>query len=254
MLIITAPAKTLDLTSNYKVKAIYQPQFPQEASEIRDQIAKMSEAELARFMKINEKIAAENFQRYQNWTLKHQEPQSRPALHCYKGDIYKQMHPETYTPEQQAYAQESIRILSGLYGVLRGYDLMQPYRLEMKQKMQVGEAKNLPEFWRPLVTASLNNDIQSQGHKFLLHLASEEYAAAINFKQLNCPVVKVEFREKQPDGTSKITPIYSKQARGMIMEFCIQNQINSVQELKQFSTANYQFQEGTDTSLVFSRG
>ena len=254
MLIITSPAKTLDLESEYTLSiSPTQPQFSKQAAQIASDLRNLNEAQIQKLMHINSKLAELNVQRYKSWSKKHSVSNSRPALHIYKGDIYRQLTPDTYNEKQQQYVQKSLRIISGLYGVLKAYDLMQPYRLEMKLDLRKYNGPKLADYWSNIVTESLNKDAKSENHNFLLNLASKEYAAAVDFKKLTIPVVTVDFKQIQANGDLKTVAILSKIARGLMIEFCIKNTVENLDGVKNFNVEGYKLVEEGSKKLVFAR-
>ncbi len=254
MLIITSPAKTLDLESEYTLSfPPTQPQFLKQAAQIASDLKNLTKAQIQELMHINDKLSELNVQRYKSWLEKHTVNNSRPALHIYKGDIYRQLTPDTYNEKQQQYAHKSLRIISGLYGVLKAYDLMQPYRLEMKLDLCKHNGPKLADYWRKLVTDSLNQEAKSENHNFLLNLASKEYAAAVDFKKLTIPVVTVDFKQVQANGDLKTVAILSKIARGLMIEFCIKNTVENLDGVKKFNIEGYKLVEEGSKKLIFAR-
>lgn len=252
MLVLTAPSKTLDFATPYQVVQVSQPLFLKEASEIHAQLKAKSLAELATSLSVSDKLAQLNFERFKVWQKKHVEPKSRPAILAYYGDIYREMFPKKYSAKQQQYAQRSIRILSGFYGMLKAYDLMQPYRLEMHDAVTVPPAKNLTDFWRARLTKAMQEDIKADKHQLVLNLASEQYSQLFDFEALPVPVITVDFKEKKKDKLVFVA-FFAKRARGMMMEYCIQNSVESVEQLKKFNQAGYKFVEQQDGRLLFVR-
>lgn len=248
MLLISTSSKTLDFESAYE--PLVEPTTPaylEQAETIRTQLSSYSKKQLEKVMGVSEKIAALNYDRIQEW----ESAPERPAIFAYKGDVFKPLHPTEYTKAQSEYAQASLYIMSGLYGVLRAFDLMKPYRMEMRLTLD-GMGK-MSAFWRNDVTAFLNTQIETHGHKLALNVASKEYAAAVDESELNVPVVHVDFKQKKEDGSVKIVPIFSKIARGTMIDYCIQNQIDSIDEVKKFAEDGYTFAGEEDGRLVFVR-
>lgn len=250
MLIITSPAKTLDQNSIYPKTEITQPLFLEKTNEIAQKLKKLPKKELQKMYQISDKLVELNHQRLKDWTKKHDLKNSRPAIFMYFGDIYREIFPKEYNKSEQDYAQKSLRMITGLYGYLRPFDLIQPYRLEMRTN--VPSIGWLHDYWQQTLTESLNQEAETQKHPFLLDLASKEYSKSINFNNLNIPRIEVLFKEKR-DGKLKTIAIFSKKARGMMIEFCIKNQINTVEQIKKFNTAGYKFTEETPNSLLFTR-
>lgn len=244
MLIISSSAKTLDLTTPApKGRA---PHFLKEAEKIQKHLATMDVPVLSRTLGISEKLAIENVERMQSW----KGAPERPALFMYKGDVYRELHPKEYSIEQIDYAARSVFAMSGLYGAVGGLDLIKPYRLEMNAKLGTWGAMN--EYWRPLVTAYFNELIEKEGHRHLLNLASVEYAHAVDRKQLKVPMIDVDFKEER-DGVLKTIGIMAKRARGMMIHYCIQHQIEDPADLRNFKAAGYEFVGEEKGKLVFAR-
>lgn len=252
MLFITSPAKTLDWQSDFQLSfKPTQPALLKESTKVMGIMSKLDASGLRKLMHISQAIAELNLERNKLWQPEHNNKNSRPALHAFNGDIFKQMTPRTYTKDQQDYAQQCVRIISGLYGVLRAYDLIQPYRLEMGSKLDV-DGKQLYKFWQPHTTKLLADEAKSAGHKFLVNLASNEYSSAVSFKDLPIPVIDIEFREKR-NGKLQNVAIYSKQARGMMLEFCVKHLAADPQDMEKFDTAGYKLVAKTAKSLTFAR-
>lgn len=248
MLIITTSSKTLDFESDYTplVKPTT-PAYLEKAETIRTQLRAYNPKQLESVMDVSEKIALQNFDRIQEWESATQ----RPALLAYKGDVFKPLHPQEYSKEQSEYAQSSLYIMSGLYGVLRAFDLMKPYRLEMRLSLE--ETGKVSTFWRQDVTAFLNEQIEKHGHKIALNVASKEYIAAVDEKELNVPMVHVDFKKRNEDGSLRTVVIYAKTARGMMMDYCIQNQVETIDQVKEFAEGGYAFAGEEDGRLLFVR-
>lgn len=253
MLVLTAPAKTLDFVTPYQVVQVSQPIFLEEAAQINAQLKAKDVEALAKALGVSEKLAKVNFERFKIWQKKHVEPKSRPAILAYHGDIYQEMFPKKYSPAQQKYAQKSIRIVSAFYGLIKAYDLIQPYRLEMHNKVTVSPAKNLNDFWRAKLTKAMQEDIKADKHQLVLNLASEQYSQLFDFEALPVPVITVDFKEKKKDKLVFVA-FFAKRARGMMMEYCIQNSVESVDQLKKFNQAGYKFVEQQNSRLLFIRG
>lgn len=247
MLIISSSAKTLDYDSDFTahVKPT-RPVFEKQADEIRDHLAALNPQELATALHASEKIAALNFERYQNWSS----APERPALFAYKGDVFREMNPHDYSKAQCEYAQDSVHTMSGIYGVVRAFDLIKPYRLELKLKL--APTGKLSDYWSQQVTDYFNQQIQEKGHTHLLNLASLEYSAAVDSEQLLCPIVDVDFKETV-DGKLKTVGLFAKRARGMMIEYCVQNQVTDPSQLRDFKTAGYEFMGEEGGRMLFGR-
>ncbi len=252
MLIITAPAKTFDFTSPTTQIKPTLPLFLNQAAEINQSLQQYSIKELQKLMHVSQPIAEENHKRFGQWNKKHTQQNARPALFFYKGDIYKEMHPEKYSHQQLNYAQKSLRIMSGFYGTVRPFDLIQAYRLEMKTKLKVQKSKDLYDFWKYIITREFIQEITEAKHRYLLNLASEEYSSVIDLPKLPCTVIKVEFGEKRGDKIENVA-IYSKKARGMMIEYCIINTVEDPKDLRGFHTKGYRFLGEKNNTITFIR-
>ena len=252
MIFITSPAKTLNFESDWNADLVSTPEFSDKAWELVSQLKKESLAELQQSLQVSEKLAELNHKRFQSFDKNPKTNKAKPALLAYMGDIYRQMTPQTYSDREQAYAQKNLRIITGLYGVLKAYDLIQPYRLEKKLKYQTKYGKNLYEFWGRTLTESLEKELSQHKNQVLINLASKEYSKAINLKNFTYPAYDIEFRQIK-NGEEKNTPIFSKIARGMMLEFCIKNNVKDLEGIKKFNTENYIFDREEGNKLFFVR-
>lgn len=251
MLILTSPAKTQDFESSWETQIEpTKPQFLTDASKLIEILQKKSKKKLQGILGVSEKLVEENYERYQNWEKSHKLVNSKPALLAYKGDIYRQFKANGFSKSEQVYAQKSLRIITGLYGILRAYDLIQPYRLEMKTDLETNKESDLYEFWGKKLTNQLNKDIRDQNHKLVLNLASKEYSHSISFKDLKADYVTVEFKQTK-NGTTKNYGILSKFARGVMIDWCIKNKVKTLEKLKQFDMNGYRLEQETLHKLLF---
>lgn len=255
MIIVISPAKSLDLETKFDVADFSLPEFNNEILEIRKNIAKLSAFDLEKMMKISPKLSELNFSRFQNFEEKFTLDNSRQALLAFDGDVYKSIEKKNYDKEDFAFSQKHLRILSGLYGLLKPLDLIQPYRLEMGtdfKKTQISNSlgKNLYEFWGEKITNLLN---ESEGDD-LINLASSEYFSAIKPKNLKKNIINISFKENK-NGVLKIIGISAKRARGLMVNYAIKNKLTKPQDLKQFSEQNYQFDTtlSDNNNYVFTR-
>jgi hypothetical protein len=253
MLILSTSAKTLDFDTPYISPNTTKPQFLKQAETISQVIKQLSSDQLTQTLSISPKLGQLNYQRYQRWTSQHTITNSRPAIFAYKGEVFKPLTLHQYTSKQLEYAQKSIRIVSGLYGLLRPLDLIQSYRLEMIAKLAIGSADNLYVYWSETVTAWLNQQVKQHKHPFMLNVASQAYAKIINKKQLACSMITAEFKEKR--GGKYITvPIFSKIARGYMMHYCITNQVTTLDQVKKFNLNGYTLlDQPNDYTLTFAK-
>ena len=203
-------------------------------------------------MKISDNLAQLNYDRNQNWSLPFTKENARPAMYAFSGDVYRGLDAYTIETKKLDKVQDTVRIISGLYGLLKPLDLIQPYRLEMGTKFPVGKNKNLYEFWRQQVTQALNDELEDD--ELFLNLASQEYFKAIDTKALKVPVVEIKFQELK-DGKYKTIAIFSKLARGLMTRYVIDTNAKTIEDVKGFSLENYRFTEdlSSDNELVFTR-
>lgn len=249
MKILISPAKSLNYDIEAKVKST-KPNFLDDSKKLNSILKKMSQAEIGKLMKISENLSELNYKRYQEFQTPFTDKNAKPAIFVFNGDVYDAITPEKYNEKQLNFAQNSLRILSGLYGILRPLDLMQPYRLEMSTKLENEAGKDLYEFWQEKLTKYLNEEES----ELIINLASNEYFSAINAKNIKAKIINVIFKEKKGD-QFKIIGIHAKKARGMMVNFLIENQIEKVEKIKDFKEANYSFNSklSDQNNLVFTR-
>lgn len=240
MLVIISPAKTLDFETSWKLKNISQPEFLHDSQLLIDQLQKLSTTKVGELMSISEKLAVLNVGRFLNWNLPFTIKNSKPAILAFRGDVYTGLDADSFSAKDLKFAQEHLRILSGLYGVLRPLDLIQAYRLEMGTGFQNSRGKNLYEFWGDKVTEHLNVELSSHKKPVLVNLASNEYWSVVKPAKLQAEIIAPIFKD-QKNGQYKIISFFAKKARGMMSAFVIKNQINKVNDLKAFSTDGYEF-------------
>ena len=240
MLIVLSPAKSLDYKSPAKVKASTLPEFVSESAKLIADLKKLSPQEVANLMGLSDQLAALNVGRYRDWSKKFTEENSKPAIYAFDGDVYDGFDVKTLDAKAIAFAQDHIRILSGLYGALRPLDLMQPYRLEMGTSFKNARGKDLYAFWGERVTDSLKQVLEQQKKPVLLNLASEEYFKVLQAKNLDCPVISPIFQDGK-DGKYKIISFYAKRARGLMARFVVENRITDAADLKGFNLDGYKY-------------
>ncbi len=253
MLMLLSPAKTLDYT-NADFARYTLPAALDQSEILAKQLSHYDAGELSALMKISDKLAELNYRRYQDFQTPFTLDNAKQALLVFKGDVYKGMTVEDYTDEDLAFAQDHLRILSGLYGVLRPLDLMQPYRLEMGTKLANEEGQNLYEFWGAQISELLNAELRSHDDPCIVNLASNEYFKSIDRETLKARVLKLAFKENK-DGDYKIVTLYAKRARGLMADFVIRNRIETVEALQGFDAEGYTFRESLSAadSWVFCR-
>ena len=254
MLMVISPAKTLDYTSPLATTEFTQPRFLEQSSQLIAVLRQLAPNELAELMKLSDKLAGLNVARFTEWQPDFKLDNARQAILAFKGDVYTGLDAQSLSAEDFDYAQQHLRILSGLYGVLRPLDLMQPYRLEMGTKLDNPKGKNLYEFWGERLTQSLNQCLAEQKSKVLLNLASNEYFKAVKPKQLDGTLINVDFKDFKND-QYKIISFYAKKARGIMARYVIQHKIDSVEALKNFTEQGYYYsaEQSKPDHLVFLR-
>jgi len=253
MILVISPSKTLDFKGQpYPGHTL--PEMLNKSRLLIDRLQKLSAFQVGRLMGISEKLAQLNWQRYQDFSLPFTPDNARQALFAFKGDVYSGLAAETFNNDDVAFAQDHVRILSGLYGVLRPLDLIQPYRLEMGTKFGAGRAKNLYEFWDALVTEAINRDMQHEKQALLVNLASDEYFRVIQPGVLTAPILKISFKENK-NGAYRVIGIHAKRARGLMVNYAVQNRIDKKDGLENFASEGYAFNPGlsSDAELVFCR-
>ncbi len=240
MKMIVSPAKSLDFETTLPTDQHTLPTFLKEAEKINGLLKKKSTKALGKLMGISEKLSELNWQRNQDFQLPFTPQNARPAIYAFNGDVYTGFDAYTVEDNQKDRMQNTLRILSGLYGVLKPFDLIQPYRLEMGTKMKIGAQKNLPSFWKKQLTSYLNSELQEG--EVLVNLASNEYAAAVDFKQITSPVVHPQFKDFK-NGKFKVISFFAKKARGSMARFIVDHQCETLADLHAFNTEGYSFSE-----------
>ena len=240
MLIVLSPAKSLDYKTPSKVRNTTLPEFVTESAKLITELKKLSPQELANLMGLSDQLAALNVGRYRDWSKKFTEENSKPAIYAFNGDVYEGFDAQTLNAKALDFAQNHLRILSGLYGALRPLDLMQPYRLEMGTAFKNIRGKDLYAFWGERVTDSLKKLLEQEKKPVLLNLASEEYFKVLQAKSLACPVVSPVFQDGK-DGKYKIISFYAKRARGLMARYVVENRITDPEELKGFNVDGYKY-------------
>ncbi len=226
--------------------------FLKEAESLNNILREKSPQDLSELMSISPSLAELNYQRNNSWQLPFNSSNSRQAIYAFNGDVYKGIDAYSIKEEKVALLQDTVRIISGLYGLLKPLDLIQPYRLEMGTKMPVGASKNLYEFWRRKLTESISQELKDG--EIFLNLASNEYIKAIDTKVLKTPMITANFKQLK-DGNYKTIAIFSKRARGLMIRYIIDNNIDSINGIKSFNSDGYLYTESLSSSnvLIFTR-
>ncbi|PHR10835.1 MULTISPECIES: peroxide stress protein YaaA [Aequorivita] len=240
MKIVISPAKTLDFESKLPTARATQPKFLEEAEMINNKLERKSKKAIGKLMDISDKLAELNYQRYKEFQTPFTKQNARPAVYAFAGDVYAGLDAYTIPSEKIDLLQDSLRILSGMYGMLRPLDLIQPYRLEMGTKLPMNRKKDLYAFWKKTLTETLNNELE-EGELFL-NLASVEYFNAIDEKKLKVPVISPVFKDFKNDKL-KIISFFAKKARGSMSRFAIDKNVKTLDELKAFNYDGYGFSE-----------
>lgn len=252
MKIVVSPAKSLNFESPLPIKDFTESLFLKEAETIQKTLKKKKPKDLMELMDISEKLADLNWDRNQNWSLPFTPDNARPAVFAFDGDVYTGLDAYTIPADKISVLQDKLRILSGLYGILKPLDLMQPYRLEMGTSMSIGTNKNLYEFWKKKLTKALNDELQN--NELFLNLASNEYFSAVDVKSLKVPVITPEFKDYK-DGKLKMISFFAKKARGLMVRYIIDTNAETIDDLKQFHYEGYAFDANLSkgNTLVFTR-
>lgn len=256
MLIILSPAKIQNFTSQNLVSEFSQPEFLEESEKIVSEIRQFSAYELSKLLNINANLGQLNADRYFNWQKPFTVNNAKQAVFVFNGEVFHGLDALSFTNEDIKYLQKHLRILSGLYGILRPLDLIQPYRLEISTKLQIENTSDIYKFWGEKLTASINKAINESGKpKVVLNLASSEYFKAINRKTLNAKVIDFEFLENKEDVYKPIV-MYTKKARGLMTRYVIEKRINNLDDLKGFASEGYWYSEkhSTENKFVYTRG
>jgi len=254
MLTVISPAKTLDYDTPPVTERFTLPRHLDHSQELIEQLRAMSPAQISELMHLSDKLAGLNAARFGSWTPTFTSENAKQALLAFKGDVYTGLDAQTLTEDDLSYAQDHLRMLSGLYGLLRPLDLMQPYRLEMGTKLANARGKDLYAFWGTRISEWLNEALAEQGDDVLLNLASNEYFSAVKRSALKARVINVDFKDLK-NGQHKIISFYAKKARGMMSRFVIEERISDPTQLKQFDVQGYYYsaEQSKAEHLVFLR-
>ena len=252
MKIVISPAKTLDFESKLPTNLNSMPLFLKQSKIINEVLKQKMPAELAVLMNISDKLAELNWTRNSIFKMPFTPNNARPAVYAFNGDVYGGINVKTMAPEKIKILQDKLRIISGLYGLLKPLDLIQPYRLEMGTKLPIGDKKNLYDFWKIDVTAALNKELSKED--LFVNLASNEYFLAINTKALKAKVVTPEFKDYK-NGNLKVISFFAKKARGLMVRYIIDNNCETIDDLKKFNSEGYAFDDNlsSENNLIFTR-
>ena len=240
MLIVISPAKTLDFDTQPVTQQHSQPEMLDQSESLINILTTKSPADIEKLMKISPKLSELNVERYHSWSKPFTQNNAKQAMLAFKGDVYTGLDAETFSETDFSYAQDHLRILSGLYGVLKPLDLMQAYRLEMGIRLENPNGKNLYEFWGSDITEKINTQLKEIDTDILLNLASNEYFKSVKKKEVNGDIVTPVFKDWK-NGQYKMISFYAKKARGLMSAWVIQNQVSKLEELSKFDVDGYQY-------------
>ncbi|PQJ82478.1 peroxide stress protein YaaA [Polaribacter glomeratus] len=252
MKIIISPAKSLDFESKVPTSLHTQPRFLEQSEKLHKKLKTLSKNKLSDLMKISDDLAALNYDRNQTWETPFTTENSKQAIYAFTGEVFRGIDVNSLDEKKLPILQERLRILSGLYGLLKPLDLIQPYRLEMGTRLQVGKTENLYKFWDNSVAEALNTELADG--ELLINLASSEYFKVLPKKVLKVPMITPVFKDFK-NGEYKIVMTYAKKARGLMVRFIIENNVKTIEELKGFNIDKYRFSEemSSGNDLVFTR-
>lgn len=254
MLIVISPAKTLDFETAPITKVHTQPEFLKESRQLVSQLKELTPAEVSSLMKISDKLGVLNFLRFNEWKTPFTLNNAKQALLAFKGDVYTGINADSFNSRDLKFAQKHLRILSGLYGVLKPLDLIQAYRLEMGSKFKNRKGKDLYEFWESKLTDQINQDLKASKSKYLINLASNEYFKSLQADAINAEIIVPVFKDYK-NGKYKIISFYAKKARGLMSAYIIKNRLKNPEDIKVFDVDGYKFckSASNSTNWVFQR-
>jgi cytoplasmic iron level regulating protein YaaA (DUF328/UPF0246 family) len=254
MLMLISPAKTLDFDNPPTIRKATQPRFLQRASELVEDARQLGPADLRELMGVSQNIAELNHRRFMNWSVPFSKTNAKQALLAFRGDVYTGLDADTLGADDLDFAQGHLRILSGLYGLLRPLDLIQAYRLEMGLKFANRGGRNLYEFWGDSITTQLNRDLKKAGSKVLVNLASNEYFRALQAGAVDADIITPVFKDLK-GGKYRVISFFAKKARGHMARYIIDKKLDDPADLKRFRVGGYRYSKGDSTAreLVFTR-
>jgi uncharacterized protein len=252
MLVVVSPAKKLDFENPAKAKNFTKPKFIKESKALIKHLKNLTTNDIAKLMKLSDKLAKLNYDRFQSFSTPFSPKNAKQAMYAFRGDTYVGLEAETLSENDLDYAQDHLRILSGLYGALSPLDLIQPYRLEMGTKFAQDNNKNLYEFWGSKITHHINE--AANGSKYLINCASTEYFSAVKKDELEPTLIEVHFKVQGPNGY-RVVGIHAKKARGAMAKFIIINKVKTLEKLKKFDELGFVFNSdlSSKTELTFTR-
>ncbi len=254
MLLVISPAKNLDYETPAKTKQHTAPDFLEQSQLLIEQLRALAPQDISQLMSISDKLGVLNYDRFQQWSTPFTADNAKQAVLAFNGDVYTGLNAESFKADDFTFAQKHLRILSGLYGLLRPLDLMQAYRLEMGTKFENNRGKNLYEFWGNLITEALNKQLKTLSSDVLVNLASNEYFKSVKAKSLNATIITPVFKDWKGD-KYKIISFYAKKARGLMCAYAIHNRLTDAQDLKRFDLEGYEYDDAlsSGSEWVFTR-
>lgn len=249
MKILLSSAKTMKFDKKFEFSTKYLPKFIKRSEKIAIFIKKLEKPEIKKLFKISDNLTDEVFENYKKWNLNYENVKFSKALFSYNGAVFDKINPEKFSKEELKFAENSVRIISGLYGILEPSDLIMPYRLEIGLKLEIGNHKNLYSFWKETLTKHLANDLEKDKSPIILNLASNEFSKVINFKKINYKIYTPTFKEEK-NGKLKTVAFFAKQARGAMTNFIIKNKIENIENLKVFTWNGYKFNFHDETKNI----
>lgn len=254
MLIVISPAKTLDFETAPTTQEFTQPELLKESKKLISELKKLEPAEVSSLMKISDKLGTLNYLRFNEWKTPFNLKNAKQALLAFKGDVYTGIEAESFSKQDLNFAQKHLRILSGLYGVLKPLDLMQAYRLEMGTQFENKQGKDLYQFWGGKLTEQVNKDLKAAKSKVLINLASNEYFKSLQASDIDAEIIVPVFKDFK-NGKYKIISFYAKKARGLMSAYIIKNRLKKPEDIKAFNIDGYKYSksESNGNNWVFLR-
>jgi cytoplasmic iron level regulating protein YaaA (DUF328/UPF0246 family) len=254
MIILLSPAKSLDFKTPVAIKEATMPQFVNQASQLMTTLRQQSALDLSKLMNLSDSLSVLNFERNQQWTQNHSAQNAKPAVYAFQGDVYQGLAAGTLTSAQVKRCQKHVRILSGLYGILRPLDLMQPYRLEMGTKLKNRGGKNLYDFWGNTLREAIYAELLALKSRLVINLASNEYSKAAKLKSLNAEVISPVFKDWK-NGQYKLISFFAKRARGLMTRYLMTSSVKTADGIRGFDFDGYAYNAGmsSENTPVFTR-
>ena len=255
MLIVISPSKTLNIEVDSPSDFHTTPLYLNQSQKLVNVLKKKNTKKLTDLMGISTNLAQLNYERFQLWHNPYDLEKAKQSIFAFRGDVYIGLDIDSFSDEDLQYSQKHLRILSGLYGVLKPMDSILPYRLEMGTPISIGSKKNLYEFWKRIITTEINTSLESQGDELLINLASNEYFKSIDTSKLHASIITPSFKDYK-NGQYKMISFFAKKARGMMSRFVLQNRLTNIDDLKHFDEDGYYFNDSlsNESSLIFTRG